>query len=130
MKEIKFRAWDKNRKRMVIVTTLDFDGEGVLDKVFGKAKGKSVDGLEGFELMQFCGLKDKNGKEIYEGDIVQEFHDDEGKGHIINHEVSWSDGSWRLGNGGVDQNLLNGNGRKDLSFEVIGNIYENIELLK
>ena len=61
MKEIKFRAWDKEHREMKSDITLD-----VL-KIYGNSLNE---GLKHTELMQFTGLKDKNGKEIYENTLV------------------------------------------------------------
>ena len=80
---------------------------------------------------QFTGLHDKNGKEIYEGDIIRAYGS---KGDEIKHIVEYSDkeamfctkliGAEMLG-GSITQRWLN-----EFEFEVIGNIYDNPELLK
>ena len=66
MREIKFRAWDKKKRAML----WDDDfviSEGKPVSVFGGEIDFRIDGI----LMQFTGLRDKNGKEIYEGDILR-----------------------------------------------------------
>lgn len=78
--------------------------------------------------MQFTGLKDKNGKEIYEGDILR---DGKGQnGHVLWHQRSYLV-EWQTRN--------NSDGHKDVERmlddcfgygEIVGNIYENSELLK
>lgn len=123
-REIKFRAWDRymEGKHMVKVDMLDFR----LGTLYGKDErdfSHDMD-MKFYELMQFTGLKDKNGKEIWEGDVIRCYHE---KGVIEN----------TLGCFGFQQTRDNfttlldiwerGDGHK---VEVIGNIYENPELLK
>lgn len=114
-KEMKFRAWDTVRKVMFLVQEATFVG----GRIIGVRSCGTYDNA--CILMQYTGLKDKNGKEIYEGDVMFNSSD------RYNYEVIWDgkNGAWSLG--------FNGNGlgryQLDLFWEIVGNRYENPELL-
>ena len=118
----KFRAWDSWRKRMSVVDRIYIDTEGVrLYDDFGEYWRDFRDG----ELMQSTGLKDKNGKEIFEGDIV----DYKGRKALVSWHGSYASFIYRF----VDE-LQKRNAEWNplclayMRCEVIGNIYENPEL--
>jgi len=113
-REIEFRAWDKDRNEMTKVYEIQWYF-GELYKVNGE---RNV-----YELMQSTGLLDKNGVEIYEGDIV----DADFVGYLyITGAVEWSFNNAAFGIKNKDwYEMLNG----IKSIEVIGNIYESPNLL-
>lgn len=116
MRQIKFRAWDKIDS--IISETCDFNPIWVsiprMDEDGGHLEQRK---MEDIELMQFTGLLDKNGKEIYEGDILKTLAGTKG-------EIEFKFFMWTFYN----THLNNWGGSKGL--EVIGNIYENPELMK
>ena len=116
MREIKFRAWDKKTKNMYQVKGISFTWRWASwDTEVLQSQYKGFDDIE---LMQFTGLRDKNGKEIWEGDIL-EYADKSGMG-----VVRFGEGAFYL-----ETNLKNWRGDIYESEEVIGNIWENPELL-
>ena len=113
----KFRAWVKDEKRMLPVGDLDLDYKlTYLDEGNGYRCERDFDEIE---LMQFTGIKDKNGKEIFEGDIIK-FSIDNGFCYGVDEIGSVS---YRLGAFHVDVfpliDLI-----VDGEVEVIGNVYE------
>ncbi len=114
MREIKFRAWDKQEKEMQSCEIVHND------RFY-----RYVNNLK-YVLMQFTGLKDKNGKEIYEGDILTDNISDK------NFEVFWNDlGFWE--GVGKDFKMVGSLGILDpdsYRFEIIGNIYKNPKLME
>ena len=121
----KFRAWDKVFKEMVQVNALVLDEQVV--KVTYKNGNVAKEDMKEYELMQSTGLKDKNGKEIFEGDIV----DYKGRKAVVKWHGSYASFIYRF----VDELQERVSEWHPLflayyHFEVIGNIYENKELLE
>jgi len=138
MREIKFRAWQKYHKRMLPITSIGWEDSQIKKvTVYQEATAPLLQTygigeyrLEALEIMQYTGLRDKNGREIYEGDVVESWYDDvtrgiatvrtQGmiqsvRGGFVIHESDW-----------ISYPMI-GLSRKT---KVIGNIYENPELLE
>lgn len=136
MREIKFRAWNKATEAMNNYVEIYSYKDGSTGCSAGLQNNNPIGNTENFILMQYTGLKDKNGKEIYEGDIVVLKTEDYDK---INGVVSYDRGCFMCldSNGDFIEFWDDGSytsyhlGFLDESdIEVIGNVYENKELLK
>ncbi|WP_165005263.1 YopX family protein [Enterococcus sp. ZJ1668] len=121
-----YRAWDNKTKSIRDVLVIDWlNGlvdleDGIIERDFKE-----------IQLMQSTGLKDKNGVEIFEGDIIGSQDKDRPNWYVSHHEIVWHDAGF-MGKQicsssfiGLDFWTRGANG-----YVVIGNIYENPELLK
>ncbi|HEA6015188.1 TPA: hypothetical protein RXF77_000755 [Staphylococcus aureus] len=121
---LKFRAWDKLGKEMHKVSAIDFSSKGAriirLAGVQSNGKGDHKRWHSSVELMQSTGFKDVNGVEIYEGDIVQDSY----SGEVS--FIEFKEGAFYITCSNVTE-LISGN---DDIIEIIGNIFENEELLE
>lgn len=116
MRPLRFRAWDKKKRKMEYdICRLHFN-DGAIYGILTWEESLIMD----FELMQFIGLHDHNGKEIWEGDIVRYTNNE---GYDVNGSVIWlnEEACFYLNSFPLWQQTEK---------EVIGNIFENADLLK
>ena len=138
-REIKFRMWDKKDKKMRKVESIGF---GELNHYENPVvNGVGYDCINDkeimvhrdfphFELMQYTGFKDYHCKDIYEGDIVSFFNDED---YIIKPgyaEVIFENGAFCLKHFKYGTECLGNFDIDDMNISVLGNIYENPKLLK
>ena len=151
MREIKFRAWDKQCKEMHYNFQWIDNGNNGNDWIIFKSNRQKLSNKphpfenpyfrQQYKIMQYTGLKDKNGKEIYEGDIVHIWHED------YPEEKSVGKVAYNLGGGYPAFDIYVFTGRGNLKYEsyhdeynsfscpdhiieLIGNIHESSELLE
>lgn len=131
MQKIKFRCWDKNKKQMRAVRDICFDQYGTID-VYCECDDINEPAKGNDSLMQFTGLLDRNGKDIYEGDVVQEdIRRDKRSKPIMRWSVVVYSEKGMFIVECLPKSLRQWNElyKENDEVEVIGNIYENPELL-
>ena len=119
----RFRAWDKEFKEMVQVDALVFEEQ--LIKATYKNGNVVKEDLKNYVLMQSTGLTDKNGKEIFEGDVVKmakDFYSEPTYYEVVRHRG----GAYRLESEQHGCELW----LRHTDCEIAGNIYENPELVE
>jgi uncharacterized phage protein (TIGR01671 family) len=135
-REIKFRAWLKSRPTLCKVLSIHFDKITTISVKDGQGKTWFEFGNENAILMQYTGLKDKNGVEIYEGDVLEITGNHKPGKYIVvwdDYRVAW----WgrnikcdkREREYEDDYFQLLGSWQKNIT-KVIGNIYEHQHLLE
>lgn len=131
MRDIKFRAWHKRRLVMFDVQDIQI----CIGTIHGTSKDDEDSCLRGFagkniEIMQYTGLKDKNGTEIFEDDFVRLVDKDDYLYEVLGgdtvYRVTEIYFSWAIENKAGFSLFSDTTGK----FEVIGNIHENPELLE
>lgn len=124
MKELKIKAWLKKEKKMVSIIGIDLNYEYIRytedDNLFNE-NYKTAE-FKNIELLQFTGLKDNGGQELYEADVIK-FNDgiDDIYG-LISYDDE--DGTYRVSYENITEHLSEREG----DFEIVGNIFENPDL--
>lgn len=121
----RFRAWDRIKKRMFLVLEIDYENRLVSDETYWNTIP-----FDDVKLMQFTELKDKNGKEIFEGDIVKYKLEEKTFTDIASFNKFFAcfglkddTGDWFCSFDWLLENI------KQDDIEAVGNVYENPELL-
>lgn len=129
-REIKFRAFDTENKEMLEVQELDYEDSWNGQPMVRTTMYNDYFDTEEMILMQYTGLKDKNGVEIYEGDIVQAryFEDSTSEKYVVKYDTDRA-GFFPFacgdGCGCCETDVIS-----VTYVEILGNIYDNPELIE
>jgi len=124
MNNLKFRVWDKKLQKFGTVSNIDLEFEEVTFYTDDEEGLEICQPFEDVEIMQSTGLFDKNGVEIFEGDIVKNTHTGSvGRVHWCVHNTGFF---YYVEKDKKDYTVF----RAKYNLEVIGNIYENKELIQ
>lgn len=131
MRDIKFRAWDKKYEEMIndIHISPEYDwlvlsDNDALAERDNRDRGKNQE----YVLMQYTGLEDENGVEIYEGDVIKIINDVSAGRYRVSY---WGkEAAFMIIDDFKPKSMRLGIWFNTNKIEVIGNIYENPELLK
>ncbi|WP_427112401.1 YopX family protein [Megasphaera sueciensis] len=144
-RKIKFRVWDKNLKLMAMANCIKYPSDYVYPQIYYRYKNKqtgkiidecalfgSDDGCDTVRVMQYTGLKDKNGKDVYEGDIIRTKMFGKEIGNANFNDIDYFSIVYKGASFKLENNTRTFYFTKETSksAEIIGNIYENSELLK
>lgn len=128
MRDIKFRIWDTENNEMLKVQELDFEPTFYGGRIAIRPdQYNDYFDTEDMILMQYTGLKDKNGKEIYEGDIVLIDKENNIKG-IVKYSEVWAEFIVVNTNSIADECEPLGDYKENI--KVLGNEFDNLDLLE
>ena len=128
MREIKFRAWDEKKNRMFPVREIDWCTFQNMINTWEYLVSYRMDGYYQLNpIMQYTGLKDKNSKEIYEGDILKNQYGDY---KIVKYKTEVIENCGCCDNISVIGYDFSNFWYDGKEIEIIGNKYENLELLE
>lgn len=128
-REIKFRAWDGYKNKMVNDYFVMSSEGFALETSYGEITATLID----WKLMQYTGLKDKEGKEIYEGDIVEERWDNPltSKENVDRYKIGFAEnGVYKMYHSSGEERFHRTLFLRYQHVEVVGNTFQNPELLE
>lgn len=139
MREIKFRTWNGNEMFHTDHGDIGPTGKNKYEwspYCFVIENQPDPPNVEDWVVMQYTGLKDKNGREIYEGDILKGKIYGEIGIFVVEYDVTWEGNSWPASGFIIEMDSLllfdkdKAGYMPIINGKIIGNIYENPELLK